>query len=116
MGKDDLIVTICTDAIDRYHSVMASLNNRFGTMDRSAAEVRLVSIFHNQKLDWIQEGTRGNRDRWHNLKYFTWVEQQGKHVSELDAQRSQDFWEAQQAQIEKVDRLIEEYRSGNIRE
>jgi hypothetical protein len=82
-------------------------------MDRTAAEVRLTGIFHGQKLDWIEEGTRRNRNQWHNLKYFTWVEQQGKHVGELDAQRSQDFWEVQQAQVEKVDRLIEGYRSGN---
>jgi cysteine synthase len=110
MGRDDLIVTICTDAIDRYHSVMASLNECFGPMDRTAAEVRLVSIFHRQKLDWIDEGARRNRNQWHNLKYFTWVEQQGKSVGELDAQRGQDYWEAQQARVEKVDRLIEEYR------
>jgi hypothetical protein len=111
MGKDDLIVTICTDAVDRYHSVMASLNDCFGPMDRTAAEVRLVSIFHRQKVDWIEEGTRRNRNQWHNLKYFTWVEQQGKGVSELDAQRGQDYWEAQQVEVGKVDRLIEEYRA-----
>jgi hypothetical protein len=111
MGKDDLIVTICTDAIDRYHSVMASLNECFGPMNRTAAEVRLVSIFHRQKLDWIDEGTRRNRNQWHNLKYFTWIEQQGKSVGELDAQRGQDYWAEQQAQVEKVDRLIEEYRA-----
>jgi len=111
MGKNDLIVTICTDAIDRYHSVMASLNDCFGLMDRTAAEVRLVSIFHRQKLDWIDEGTRRNRNQWHNLKYFTWVEQQGKRVEELDAQRGQDYWEGQQTQVQKVDRLIAEYRT-----
>jgi len=111
MGKDDLIVTVCTDAIDRYHSVMASLTDCFGPMDRTAAEVRLVSIFHRQKLDWIDEGTRRNRSQWHNLKYFTWVEQQGKTVDELNAQREQAYWEAQQAEVAKVDRLIEEYRA-----
>lgn len=114
MGKDDLVVTICTDAIDRYHSVMTSLNDKFGTMDRTAAEVRLVSIFHRQKLDWIDEGTCRNRNQWHNLKYFTWVEQQGKDVAELNAQRGQEYWEAQQVQVEKIDRLIEEYRAGNF--
>jgi hypothetical protein len=111
MGKDDLIVTICTDAIDRYRSVMSSLTECFGRMDRAAAEARLVSIFHRQKLDWIDEGTRRNRNQWHNLKYFTWVEQQGKSVEELNAQRSQDYWEDRQAEVDPVDRLIEAYRS-----
>jgi cysteine synthase len=111
MGKDDLIVTICTDAIDRYHSVMAGLTACFGPMDPTAAEVRLVSIFHRQKLDWIAEGTRGNRTRWHNLKYFTWVEQQGKSVDELDAQRSPAYWEARQAEVQHVDRMIADFRA-----
>jgi hypothetical protein len=110
MDKNDLIVTVCTDAIDRYHSVMAGLTECFGPMDAAAAEVRLVGIFHRQKLDWIDEGTRRNRNQWHNLKYFTWVEQQGKTVEELNAQRDQAYWEVQQAEVAKVDRLIEEYR------
>ena len=110
LGKDDLIVTDCTDARDRYHSVMASLTDCFGTMDKTAAEVRLVSIFHRQKTDWVEEGTQRHRNRWHNLKYFTWVEQQGKRVEELNAQRDPDFWEARQAEVARVDRLIAEYR------
>jgi hypothetical protein len=40
------------------------------------------------------------------LKYYTWVEQQGKSVEELDAQRDQGYWEAQQAQVEEIDRRI----------
>ena len=111
MGKEDLIVTVCTDAIDRYPSVMHSLTECFGPMDATAAEVRLVSIFHRQKLDWIAEGTRQNRNQWHNLKYFTWVEQQGKNIEELNAQRSSAYWEAQQAKVQEVDRLIESYRT-----
>ncbi|MCR4407265.1 MAG: pyridoxal-phosphate dependent enzyme [Anaerolineae bacterium] len=109
-GKNDLIVTILTDAIDRYHSVMKQMTATYGPMDEVEAAVRLVSIFHKQKLDWISEGTREARNRWHNLKYYTWVEQQGKTVEELNAQRHQDYWEAQQARVAEIDRLIHEYR------
>jgi len=105
-GKNDVIVTICTDAIDRYHSVMADMTAKYGKMDETEAAVRLVSIFHSQKTDWIQEGTRHERSRWHNLKYYTWVEQQGKTIEELNAQRSQDYWRAQQARVAEVDALI----------
>jgi cysteine synthase len=110
LGKEDVIVTICTDAIDRYRSVMAQMNETYGPMDETEAAVRLVSVFHKQKLDWIQEGTREARNRWHNLKYYTWVEQQGKSVEELDAQRGQDYWQAQQARVQEVDRMILEAR------
>jgi hypothetical protein len=61
-------------------------------------------------LDWIQEGTRHNRDRWHNLKYYTWVEQQGKTVEELDAQKNPDWWFAHQERVGEIDRLIRETR------
>jgi cysteine synthase A len=109
-GKDDVIVTILTDAIDRYGSVMEQMNETYGLMDGTEAAVRLVSIFHRQKLDWIEEGTRRTRNQWHNLKYYTWVEQQGKTVEELDAQRHQEYWEAQQALVAEIDRRIHEAR------
>jgi cysteine synthase len=110
LGKDDVIVTILTDAIDRYHSVMDQMTETYGPMDEIEAAVRLVSIFHKQKLDWISEATREARNRWHNLKYYTWIEQQGKTLKELEAQRHQDYWEAQQARVSEIDRLIKAAR------
>ena len=78
VNNNDVIVTVLTDAIDRYCSVMAQMTSTYGRIDETEAAVRLVSIFHTQKTDWILEGTREARARWHNLKYYTWVEQQGK--------------------------------------
>jgi large subunit ribosomal protein L29 len=40
-------------------------------------------VFHRATSDWVLEGTREVCTRWHNQKYFTWVEQQGKTVDEL---------------------------------
>ncbi len=109
-GEDDLVVTILTDAIDRYHSVMEQMTATFGRMDETEAVARLVSIFHRQKLDWIKEGTRDTRNQWHNLKYYTWVEQQGKSLEELDAQREPDYWLQHQERVAEVDRMILEAR------
>jgi len=109
-GKDDVVVTILTDAIDRYGSVMQQMTESYGAVDEVEAAVRLVSIFHNQKLDWIEEGTRRTRNQWHNLKYYTWVEQQGKTIEELDAQRHQDYWEAQQSRVAEIDQRIRDAR------
>jgi len=39
-------------------------------------------------------------------KYYTWVEQQGKTVEELNAQRSQDWWIEQQALVPEFDRKL----------
>ena len=110
LGHDDLIVTVCTDAFDRYPSVMQMLTAQEGQMDEATATARMSRIFHGAGLDWIQEGTRHNRDRWHNLKYYTWVEQQGKTVEELDAQKNQDWWLAHQEKVAEIDRLIQAYR------
>ncbi|MCL5256362.1 MAG: pyridoxal-phosphate dependent enzyme [Chloroflexi bacterium] len=110
-GKNDLVVTVCTDAIDRYRSVMGQMAAKYGRMDEVEAAVRVEGIFHGQKLDWIGEGTVEARRRWHNLKYYTWVEQQGKGVEELNAQLDPEFWLAQQARVIEVDRLIRDART-----
>jgi len=112
LGKKDVIVTICTDAIDRYHTVMEEMTKTYGKMDEIEAAARLEAIFHNQKLDWICEGSREARDRWHNLKYYTWVEQQGKSVEELNAQRTEEYWIEKQRHVTEVDRMILEARNA----
>lgn len=106
MGKDDVIVTICTDAIDRYHSVMDSMTECYGVMDETEAAVRVESIFHGQRTDWFREGTEHARQCWFNLKYYTWVEQQGMTVQQLDAQRDPEWWLQHQAMVADIDQRI----------
>ncbi len=110
LSKQDNVVTILTDAIDRYRSVMADLDTRFGRMTPISAAQRLFGIFRGAKLDYVQEGTRNNRDRWFNLKYYTWVEQQGKTVDELNAQRNPEWWIGHQCRIQEVDALLRQMR------
>ncbi|WP_432662163.1 pyridoxal-phosphate dependent enzyme [Wukongibacter baidiensis] len=110
MTDRDVIFTVCTDAIDRYHSVMKQLDEAYGEMDTTKAAVRYESIFKNVKLDYIEEGTYKNRLRWHNLKYYTWIEQQGKTIEELNAQKRQDYWIEIQQSIEAFDAKLEEAR------
>lgn len=102
-GKDDLVVTVATDALDRYHSVMADMAQQHGALDEAAATGRIERIFRGAGLDWIQPGTAAARARWHNLKYYTWVEQQGKAVEELDAQRDPGWWQAEQQRVAEID-------------
>ena len=48
--------------------------------------------------------------RSHNLKYYTWVEQQGRDVKELDAQwYDPHYWSGIHNQADDIDRLIEEF-------
>ncbi|MFH1144152.1 MAG: pyridoxal-phosphate dependent enzyme, partial [Candidatus Eisenbacteria bacterium] len=111
-GRGDVIFTIATDALDRYHSVLAQMREHFGPLDESTAAARLEAIYHRQGLDYIREGTQHARDCWANLKYYTWVEQQGKTVEQLNRQRDPEYWLAHQARILDIDRRILERRGS----
>lgn len=106
LGKDDVIVTICTDAIDRYHSVMTSMAECYGAIDDVRAMTYIEGLLHGVKTDWIKDGTPDMRRQWHNLKYYTWVEQQGKTVEELDAQKDPLWWIQHQQLIPEMDARI----------
>jgi hypothetical protein len=111
LGNDDVIATICTDAIDRYHSVMADMARDYGVMDNVRGMAYVEAIFHGATTDWIKDGTPDQRRQWHNLKYYTWVEQQGKSVEELDAQLDPQWWIEHQELVPEMDARILEYRN-----
>ena len=111
LGKHDPVVTICTDAIDRYHSVMGDMARDYGAIDDARGTAYVEAIFHGATTDWIKDGTPDQRQQWHNLKYYTWVEQQGKTVEELDAQRDPEWWLQHQALVPEMDARIREARA-----
>lgn len=110
-GPEQPILTVCTDAVDRYRSVLSEMPDRFGPMDEPEA-LRRAGIFTNQTTGWIEDGTPEVRRRWHNLKYFTWVEQQGKSVEDLDAQLDEAWWRAEQEKVGVIDARIRANRSS----
>jgi hypothetical protein len=110
LGRQDVIVTICTDAIDRYHSVMDDMRAQYGPITDARGAAYIESIFHGATTDWIKDGTPDMRRQWHNLKYYTWVEQQGKTVEELDAQKDPQWWVDHQELVPEMDARIKEMR------
>jgi cysteine synthase A len=109
-GKGQNVVTIATDGFDRYPSVMQRLNKTAGKMTKDEAKKR-VEIFRKTDVsDWVQEGTAFHRTRWHNQKYYTWVEQQGKSVDELRALADQGFWLKEQSKIADIDKKLAKAR------
>ena len=57
--------------------------------------------------DHLQELRYVDRKRIHNLKYYTWVEQQGKTYEEIQAQwYDEDYWTSIQAMADPIDELI----------
>ena len=60
--------------------------------------------------DNLQELSYRDRRRVHNLKYFTWVEQQGKTYEQImDQWYESEYWQNIQKQIDPIDALIEEF-------
>lgn len=104
------VLTIATDSIERYHSVMKDMTKTFGELTRTMAMNRYERIFKYQEPSYFFEGTVENRSRWHNLKYYTWVEQQGKTVEELNLQKSQIYWEEKSDEVKMIDRMINKYK------
>ncbi|MBM7561729.1 PLP-dependent cysteine synthase family protein [Fusibacter tunisiensis] len=106
LSEGENILTVATDAIDRYESVMAKMPDV--TMENVPSLYQ--KTVKGQEPAYFFEGDRYNRLRWHNLKYYTWVEQQGKSVEALRALAEPEFWEKQVSIIEEVDREIQGWR------
>lgn len=122
MNEQDVIVTVATDAMERYGSVMANMRSANGALDEADATAIVDGVYHRAGVDWIMEGGRAARERWHNLKYYTWVEQQGKTVAELDAQCDPDWWLGHQERVAEIDKRLLAQRGassakgrGNVR-
>lgn len=110
MSKRDAVVTILTDSMQLYGSRLRELEEQEGKLDQAAA-VRAAAIsLEGQRSDNVLELTYPERKRVHNLKYYTWVEQQGKTVQELNAQWDDPgYWKSIQEQAPRIDVLIEDF-------
>lgn len=112
LEEGDNILTVATDSIDRYHSVI----DKMPEIDRYSAKNIYDRVIRFQEPSFFFEGDMDNRRRWHNLKYYTWVEQQGKTIEELNRQMKQSYWNEKASQVEDADRLIVEYRERHAAE
>ncbi len=110
LGPDDVVVTVATDSIEMYRSRLAELDAERGPLTATDAAVAYERHLIGADTDWMEELDERSRRRIHNLKYFTWVEQQGKDATELDAQwEDPDYWTGIQQMAEPIDELIEEF-------
>ncbi len=113
MNENDVVFTVATDSMEMYQSRMIEERNRLGEFDNKAAEVVYTADLMGIGIDHMIEMTYYEKRRMHNLKYFTWIEQQGKTVEELNAQWYDDnYWKHQ---LEKVDLWDEEITKFNER-
>jgi cysteine synthase len=113
LTSNDVVVTMLTDSMELYESRVAELADEegpFGLLEAAAAYHRHLL---GTTVDWVEELDHYGRKRIHNLKYFTWVEQQGKTYEEILAQwHDPDYWTSVQALVPEIDRLIGEFNAA----
>ena len=108
-GDGDAIVTVLTDSMDLYGSRLRELTAACGEYTAREAAVSYHQYLMGQDVAYMEELTYPARKRIHNLKYYTWVEQQGKTCDELQAQWYQpDYWTSVHGQADAIDALIED--------
>lgn len=119
MTEKDVVITVATDSMEMYQSRLKEEKERQGEFDHRSAAISFEADLMGLKTDHMIEMNYYEKKRMHNLKYFTWVEQQGKTVEELNAQWYDDnYWKSRYAQVEEWDRKIGEFneRTGVLKE
>jgi cysteine synthase len=112
MGKNDIVLTILTDSMDLYGSRLSEMQAESGDYQELNAAADYARYLRGVTTDNMIELSYLERRRIHNLKYFTWVEQQGKTYEEIMAQwYEKDYWTSVQAQVDEIDALIDEYNA-----
>jgi len=113
MGEDDVMMTVLTDSMDLYGSRLVEMQQESGEYTELDAAAHLARYLHGEATDKMLELRYTDRKRVHNLKYYTWVEQQGRTLEELNAQWvDPDYWTSIQKMTGQIDDLINEF---NIR-
>ncbi|MFC1618895.1 pyridoxal-phosphate dependent enzyme [Candidatus Neomarinimicrobiota bacterium] len=118
-NSDDIIFTVATDSMDMYASRLAEARQDKGEYSAIDAAVDYEGRLMGVNKDDMLELSYYDKKRMHNLKYFTWVEQQGKTVAELDAQwYDDDYWKRQYAMVAEWDEKITAFneRTGVLKE
>lgn len=107
---DDCILTVATDSADLYRSRLDEMREARGAYTERDAVKDYAGALHSVTPDYYKELSYYDKKAIHNLKYFTWVEQQGKDVDDLRRLwDDDDVWQMLFAQPARWDELIDEF-------
>ena len=110
LTEKDVIFTVFTDSAEMYLSRLDEMNAQRGAYNKTQAALDHESCLLKQSVDYLQELSYMERKRIHNLKYFTWIEQQGKAVEELNAQWYEEaYWQERFTVAAQWDKAISEF-------
>lgn len=110
LDENDVIFTIFTDSMEMYGSRLEEQAELKGTYSAMLAAQDIQCLLH-QGIDYYKELTYYERKAIHNLKYYTWIEQQGKDSRELIDQWQPKYWDEifAEKELDYIDELITEF-------
>jgi len=110
LTEKDYLVTIATDSMQLYGSRIQELEDAKGVYSEADAE-RDRELLNSTTHDNTKELNYYDKKAIHNLKYFTWIEQQAKELKELNAQwyDHEEFWTKTLNQADEIDDLVKDF-------
>jgi cysteine synthase len=112
LQEDDVVVTVLTDSMELYGSRKREMHDAYGEFTWEDAAGVFAGSVQNQRIDSMLELSHYDRLRIHNLKYFTWIEQQGRLVEELNDQwYDRRYWRKIQDCTAAIDAEIESFNA-----
>ncbi len=110
MGANDVVLTVATDSMEMYGSRLEELREEQGEYTELDAAADYHHYILGTTIDYVEELGYYDRKRIHNLKYYTWVEQQGKTYDEIQAQwHDPGYWTSIQNSVSQIDARITEF-------
>ncbi len=109
LDEHDVLIMSLTDSVELYRTRLDELRRERGGYTETQATADLERYLLGVGTDHFKELLFTDRKAIHNLKYFTWVEQQGKTVDELDALWSRSFWCDLITQLPELDEQIAQF-------
>ena len=111
-NEDDVIFTCFTDAANMYDSRVLEQRELKGDYNSLQAALDEEACLKSQSYDNFLELSYQDKKRIHNLKYYTWVEQQGKTYEEILKQWEPEYWtETFEQNLDELDKAIEEFNA-----
>ncbi|MBW7959498.1 MAG: pyridoxal-phosphate dependent enzyme [Candidatus Promineofilum sp.] len=110
MGPNDVVMTIATDSMEMYGSRVEEDRELNGPLNMLKASGIYHRYLMGEDTNNLIELTYTERKRIHNLKYYTWIEQQGKTSDELNAQwYDPTYWTNLHGLDKEIDKLTEKF-------
>jgi cysteine synthase A len=108
LTERDVIFTVFTDSMELYGSRIEDLRTELGDYSRETARKDHHRHLLGLRTDNMLELSYLDRKRVHNLKYFTWIEQQGRELDELNAQwyDYDNYWGELPREADAIDKAI----------